>query len=163
MARTTEERVVNAIVGALSGKPEKVETIKPAKSYMAVSTIEPRVNEHFICKRIEKKSAGKIKLVSTETSTVQEVKKLANNIFVVRTRNSYYITRVIGMRVENVHFAVLREKPIRDKCLKCLKLDFEGEGILAVRWETTPVIETRYIKGIYRITTRNSTYICFPM
>jgi len=163
MARTVEESVMNAIIGAFAGQGQTTEA-KPSKSYMAIGTSVPKVGEHYKCKRLEKKSNnGELIFCSTETTTVQKVTNLAGNVFIVVTRNSYYITRVLYMPVENVHFAIVKNKPQICSHLHCYKLEFSGENSRCVNWETTTVQEVKLIKGLYKVKTRNSVYVCFPM
>lgn len=94
MARTVEESVMNAIMGAFVGNGQ-AQVSKPSKSYMAIRESIPKVGEHYKCKKLEKNSKGELTFRSTETTTVQDVKNLAGNVFIVSTRNSYYVTRVL--------------------------------------------------------------------
>jgi len=94
MARTVEESVMNAIMGAFVGNGQ-AQVSKPSKSYMAIGDSIPKVGEHYKCKKLEKNSKGELTFRSTETTTVQDVKNLAGNVFIVSTRNSYYVTRVL--------------------------------------------------------------------
>jgi len=94
MARTVEESVMNAIMGAFVGNGQ-AQVSKPSKSYMAIGDSIPKVGEHYKCKKLEKNSKGELIFRSTETTTVQDVKNLAGNVFIVSTRNSYYVTRVL--------------------------------------------------------------------
>ena len=107
MARTVEESIMNAIKVAFV---DKAQVSKPSKSYMAIGNSIPKVGEHFKCKKLEKNANGEIRFSNTETTTVQEVKKAAGNVFIVATRNSYYVTRVLHMPAENIHFAIVKIK-----------------------------------------------------
>lgn len=158
MARTVEESIMNAIIKTFGGKETK-----PTTSYMAIGNSIPRVGERYECLRLEKDSASNVKFHGIKTSTVREVKNLSNNVFIVTTRNSYYITRVLNIPAENVHFAVISKKPEINSKLNCYKMECSKENIRFVTWQTTNVEEIKFIKGLYKIKTRNSTYICFPM
>ena len=94
MTRTVEESVMNAIMGAFVGNGQ-AQVSKPSKSYMAIGDSIPKVGEHYKCKKLEKNSKGELIFRGTETTTVQDVKNLAGNVFIVSTRNSYYVTRVL--------------------------------------------------------------------
>ena len=162
MAKTIEESIMNAIMGAFAGQ-NKAPASKPSKSYMAIANTIPKVGEHFKCKRLEKNTNGELGFFYTETSTVQEVKKLACNVFVVTTRNSRYVTRVLYMPVEDVHFAIIFYEPQIGSCLNCHKLEFNGENVRSVDWHTSTVQDVRYVHGLYKVKTLNSVYVCFPM
>lgn len=162
MARTVEESVMNAIMGAFVGNGQ-AQVSKPSKSYMAIGNSIPKVGEHYKCKRLEKNSKGELTFRSTETTTVQEVKNLAGNVFIVSTRNSYYVTRVLYMPVENVHFAVVSSEPQIGSDMYCYKMEFKGEKSRCVNWHTTTVREVKHIHGLYKVKTNNSIYVCFPM
>ena len=162
MARTVEESVMNAIMGAFAGQGQ-AQAIKPSKSYMAIGNSIPKVGEHYKCKRLEKNSKGELVFRSTETTTVQEVKNLASNVFIVVTRNSYYITRVLYMPVEDVHFAIVKNEPQIGSDMNCYKLEFKGENSRCVDWHTTTVQSVKRIHGLYKVKTTNSVYVCFPM
>ncbi len=164
MARTVEESIMNAIMGAFVNQKVDVD-VNPTKSYMAIATALPKVGEHYKCRRLERKpNSNEIYFRDTETTTVQRVTKLACNIFSVTTRNSYYVTRVLYMPVEDVHFAVIMQEPENGSCMSCFKIECSGERIKLTKWKTTMVKEVRFIKGLYKVTTINSTsYICFPM
>ena len=162
MARTVEESVMNAIMGAFAGKGQ-AQASKPSKSYMAIGNSIPKVGEHYKCKRLEKNSKGELTFRSTETTTVQEVKNLAGNVFIVSTRNSFYVTRVLCMPVENVHFAIVKSEPQIGSDMYCYKMEFKGEESRCVNWHTTTVQEVKCIHGLYKVKTNNSVYVCFPM
>lgn len=162
MARTVEESVINAIMSAFVGTGEARE-VNPTKSYMAIATSIPKEGEHYKCKRLEKNHFNGLSFRSTKTSTVQKVQKLAGNVYVVKTRNSYYVTRVLYMPAEDVHFAVIYSEPVIGSHLKCYKLECSGEKTRFTSWKTTSVQEVKFIKGLYRVKTRNSTYICYEM
>ena len=162
MARAVEERLVNAVMGAFVGNG-KAQVSKPSKSYMAIGNSIPKVGEHYKCKRLEKKSNGELTFRSIETSTVQKVKNLAGNVFIVCTKNSYYISMVLYMPVENVHFAVVSSEPQIGSDMYCYKMEFKTEKRRCVKWHTTTVQEVKYIHGLYKVKTNNSVYVCFPM
>lgn len=162
MARTVEESVMNAIMVEFVGDgPAQVSM--PRKSYMAIGNSIPEVGEHYKCNRLEKNSKGELTFRSTETTTVQKVKNLAGNVFIVSTRNSYYVTRVLYMPVENVHFAVVSSEPQIGSDMYCYKIEFKGEKSRCVNWHTTTVREVKNINGLYKVKTKNSIYVCFPM
>jgi hypothetical protein len=160
MARTVEESIMNAIKVAFV---DKAQVSKPSKSYMAIGNSIPKVGEHFKCKKLEKNANGEIRFSNTETTTVQEVKKAAGNVFIVATRNSYYVTRVLHMPAENIHFAIVKEEPKIGSSLHCYKLEFKGENCRCVSWQTTKVIKVNNVHGLYKVQTKNSYYVCFPM
>jgi len=162
MARTVEETIMSAAIGAFAGSG-MVKEATPEKSYMAIATSIPKVGEHYHCKRIEKKSSNEINVRNTETTTVLSVKKLASNVYVATTRNSYYITKVLGMPEDNIQFAVVKSEPIAGSYMKCRKLEFAGEKVSVIPWATTTVQEVKYIKGLYKVKTRNTTYVCLPV
>ena len=162
MARTSEESVMNAAMSDFVGSG-KAKVVNPTKSYMAIGRSIPKVGEHYKCQRLDKNSSNNLRFYNTETTTVQDVKNLAGNVFVVTTKNSYYITRVLYMPVEDVHFAVIRKEPEIGRNLKCHKMEFSGEKAKFILCETSAVQEVKFIKGLYRVKTRNSIYVCFPM
>lgn len=162
MARTVEESVINAIVGSFVS-PKQAQKNKPSKSYMAIGNTIPKVGAHFKCKRLEKEANGDLSFFRTETTTVQEVKKLADNVFVVTTRNSYYITRVVNLPPSNVHFAIIKNEPEIGSDLYCYKLEFKGEESRCVKCKTTEIKKLIRIHGLYKVKTNNSIYVCFLM
>lgn len=162
MART-EDAVRNAFIKAFTGAG-KTNEAKPTKSYMAIALSIPMVGAHYMCQRLERDAHNQLHFIKTETTTVQRVGNLAGNVFIVETRNSYYITRVLQMPVENVHFAVVTKEPKIGEILKCNKIEFCGvEKCRFTPWKTTTVQEAYFIKGLYKVKTNNSTYVCFPM
>lgn len=165
MAKTFEqeatEKAMKAVLGGFAKQITPVSTSISTNSYMAVSSAIPIVDKRYNCYKISNIS-GKLRLYYTETSTVQEISKLANNIFAVQTRNSYYITRVLGANEENVYFAALYEKPCVGYCMKCQKIDFTDTDMKTILWQTTPVVESKFISGLYKIKTQNSIYVCLP-
>lgn len=162
MAKTVEESVMNAIMTAFVGN-DQAQVSKPSQSYMAIGNSIPKVGEHYMCKRLEKNSKGELTFRSFVTTTVQKIKNLAGNVFVVSTRNSYYVTRVLHMPVENVHFAVVRSEPQIGSDMYCYKMEFNGEESRCVNWHTSTVQEVKHIHGLYKVKTNNSVYVCFPM
>lgn len=161
MAKTVEENVMNAVIGAFGVQTQN--STKPNKSYIAIGNSIPMVGEHFKCRRLEKSDNGGLIFRNTKTSTVQKVKNLAGNVFIVTTRNSYYITQVLYMPVENVHLAIVKNEPKIGSDLYCYKLDFKGEDCECISWHTTTVQGVKYIHGLYKVKTKNSIYVCFPM
>lgn len=151
-----------AVIGAFAGSG-KAQEATPEKSYIAIATSIPKVGEHYHCKRIEKKSSSELNVRNTETTTVLSVKKLASNVYVAMTRNSYYVTKVFGMSEDNVQFAVIESEPVVGSCMKCRKLAFAGEKISVIPWNTTAVQEVKFIKGLYKVKTINTTYVCLPV
>lgn len=164
MARTVEETIMSAVIGAFAGSG-KVQNTNPEKSYMAFATSIPKAGEHYHCNRVEKKSDKEINVRSTETTTVQNVQKLASNVYVATTRNSYYVTQILGMPEENVQFAVVESVPQVGHGMNCHMLRWsKSNGIpKAIRWNTTVVQEVKFINGLYKVKTMNTTYVCFPM
>ena len=162
MARTVEETIMSAAIGAFAGSG-MVNEPTPTKSYMAIATSIPKVGEHYHCKRIEKKSSSEINVRNTETTTVLSVKRLASNIYVATTRNSHYVTKVLGMPEDKAQFAVVKSEPVVGNGMNCRKLVFAGEKVSAIPWNTTTVQEVKFIKGLYKVKTGNTTYVCFPM
>lgn len=162
MARTVEETIMSAAIGAFVGAG-KAQEATPEKSYMAIATSIPKAGEHFHCKRFEKKSSSELNVRDTETTTVQKVLKLASNVYVATTRNFYYVTKVLGMPEDNVQFAVVKSEPVVGSCMKCRKLAFAGEKISVIPWTTTAVQKIKFISGLYKVKTENTTYVCFPM
>jgi hypothetical protein len=158
MGRTVEESVLNAMLGAFSAQ-----VARPSKAYIAMGTKVPQVGEHFHCKRFEANTNCALKTCATETSTVQGVLELSSNVFCVITRNSYYFTRISGMPVGNVHFAVIKQAPQIGAEMYCNKVEFKGEAVRCVKWHTTTVQEIKYINGLYKVTTNNSVYMCFKL
>ena len=134
----------------------------PNKSFMAVGNTIPVVGEPYHCKRLQKQGE-KLLLHAVITSRVIAVKPLANNVFVVTTMNSYYVVRVLHMQVGNVHFALVKREPLVGEQLFCDKIKFIEEDPFTVRWRTSTVKEVKFIKGLYRVKTKNSIYICFPL
>ena len=120
---------------------------------MSIGNSIPKVGEHFKCKKLEKNANGEIRFSNTETTTVQEVKKAAGNVFIVATRNSYYVTRVLHMPAENIHFAIVKEEPKIGSGLHCYKLEFKGENCRCVSWQTTKVIKVNNVHGLYKVGT----------
>lgn len=162
MAKTVEESLMDAVVTAFVGNGQ-AQVPKPSRSYMAIGKSIPKVGKHYKCKRLEKNSKGELIFRSIETTTVQEVKNLAGNVFVVSTRNSWYVTRVLYMPVENVHFAVVSSEPQIGSDMQCYKMEFKGEKCRCVSWNTTTVQKVKHIHGLCKVKTNNSIYVCFPM
>lgn len=162
MARTVEETIKRAIIGAFAGSGKVHETI-PEKSYMAIATSVPNVGEHYHCKRIEKKSNREIYIRGAETTTVQKVQKLAGNVYVAITRNSCYVTKILGKPEENVQFAIIKRVPLVGYIMECDKLEWNSKDFKVIPWNTTDVQAVKLVKGLYHVKTRNTTYICLPM
>ena len=128
------------------------------KSYIAISRDIPQIGKRYECYRMERGI-----LVRASTSTVRGIRKLSQDVFVVMTKNSYYITKILYLPEENVHFAKIYSKPELGKSLICEKIEFtKGGSFKAVLWQTTPVRAYYHTNGLYKVETRNSTYVCYP-
>ena len=160
---TVEESVMNIIMGTFAGQGKAQQTPKPSKSYMAISRDIPEAGKHFKCKRLHKEADGKLTFQNVETTTVQKITKLAGNVYVATTRNSYYVTQILNLPAEKVRFALVKYEPQVGAELYCYKLEFKGEASRSVYWHTTTVQEVKKIHGLYKVKTKNSTYVCFPI
>lgn len=177
MAKSFEEAIWESVISAYTGSALEQEahnssnrvrsTVQesgnPSKAYMAIGTYIPKVGEIFNCMKLVMDFSNSLTLRNTWTSTVRCVERLSCNVFIVRTNNSYYVTRVLPLPVENVHFALIREKPRVFSSLKLYKMEFSGEEIRYQPQQTSSVQEVKHSKGLYYVKTRNSVYICYPM
>ena len=74
-------------------KEKKEQTVMTQNTFMAVSNRVPTVGTHYKCYKISF-CAGKAQLDGIETSTVNRVTFLGNNIYQLVTMNSIYIVLV---------------------------------------------------------------------
>lgn len=136
------------------------ETTRMIPSFMAVSNELPIIGRRYQCKKIKADPETGVYWQKMHTSPVVSVTELAKNVMAVRTFNSWYITRILGVPTENVHFAIVKCEPKVGKHLKCFKLEGPEERIVSL--ETSTVMATKYIGGLFKVKTRNSIYVCFP-
>ena len=124
----------------------------------------PKVGVPFSCTQliIDKKN-NSITFQLITTSNVQKVYKLFGNVYLILTENShYYITKVPVDVNDDVYFALISSMPVVGKSMKCYRIRNYNEKTKFNFCITTPVKDVTSVKGMYRIRTRNSTYLCFP-
>ena len=136
--------------------------LEPKMSYMGISFNLPIVGEKFKVMAFKKDQCGKIFLDEVTTSEVIKVKKWTEGIYIVYTRFSYYITKVINKPEGNVHFAIIDDVPIEGKQLSCRRIEFEGYAITILKILDTEIVKAEYKSGLYRIKTLDNTYVAFP-
>lgn len=136
--------------------------VEPKTSYMGISFNLPIVGEKFKVMAFKKDQYGKIFLDKVTTSEVMKVKKWTEGIYIVYTRFSYYITKVIDKPEGNVHFALINDVPVEGKQLYCRRIIFEGNTFRCVNILDTEIVKAEYKTGLYRIKTFDNTYVAFP-
>ncbi len=136
--------------------------VEPKTSYMGISFNLPIVGEKFKVMAFKKDQYGKIFLDKVTTSEVMKVKKWTEGIYIVYTRFSYYITKVIDKPEGNVHFALINDVPVEGKQLSCRRIIFEGNTFRCVNILDTEIVKAEYKTGLYRIKTLDNTYVAFP-
>lgn len=136
--------------------------VEPKTSYMGISFNLPIVGEKFKVMAFKKDQYGKIFLDKVTTSEVMKVKKWTEGIYIVYTRFSYYITKVIDKPEGNVHFALINDVPVEGKQLSCRRIIFEGNTFRCVNILDTEIVKAEYKTGLYRIKTFDNTYVAFP-
>lgn len=137
--------------------------VEPKNSYMGVSFNLPIVGEKFKVMTFKQDKYGKIFLDKVTTSEVMRVKKWTEGIYIVYTRFSYYITKVINKSEDNVHFALIKDVPVVGKQLSCLRIVFEGNTFRYVKVLDTEIVKAEDKTGLYRIKTLDNTYVAFPI
>ena len=148
---------IRAILKTLFGS----KVVEPNSAYLAVSRNMPQVGKSYNCYRLE--TNNKI-LREINTSPVREIKVLDENIFSVKTDNSYYITRIIGKPEKRTFFAFIDQYPHIGKTLECKKINFTSVILTLSDYETSSIVKSIvYQKGLYYIETLNSMYICIAM
>lgn len=171
MAKSFEEQIWEEVLSSYAEAHNSSNRVRstvqesgnPSKVYMAIGTYIPKVGERFKCMKLVMDFSNTLTLRNNWTSTVRCVERLSCNVFIVRTNNSYYVTRVLPLPVENVHFALIREKPRVFSSLKLYKMEFSGDEIRYKHRKSSDVQEVQYAKGLYYVKTLNSIYICYPM
>ena len=136
--------------------------VEPKNSYMGISFNLPIVGKKFEVITLKQDKYGKIFLNNVITSEVIKVKKWTEGIYIVYTRFSYYITKVINKPEGNVHFAIIDDVPVEGKQLSCLRIEFEGYAITILKILDTEIVKAEYKSGLYRIKTLDNTYVAFP-
>lgn len=136
--------------------------LEPKMSYMGISFNLPIVGKKFKVMAFKQDQNGKMFLDKVITSEVMKVKKWTEGIYIVYTRFSYYITKVINKSEDNVHFALINDIPVEGKQLSCLRIIFEGNTLRYVKILDTEIVKVEYKTGLYRIKTLDNTYVAFP-
>lgn len=136
--------------------------IMPEKAYIAYAIDElPEVGKKYRCTRIQYDfHQRKFIEYSCLTSTVTEFGYLADDTYLVKTKNTYYVVKNTKMPETNIKFAELYEVPRVGESMICKKLENKNGMLERVPWHTTMVFATEYIAGVLKIKTKNSTYFC---
>lgn len=137
----------------------------PGKAYLAFSMDTPEKGSRFVCTRIQfDPDLGKYVPFLCTTSVVTECGLLADDIYLVKTRNTFYIVKRVGFAENNIKFAQLFEVPRVGESMICKKLDYRDGQLKGDMWHTTMVYSSEYLAGILKIKTHNSIYFCtLPM
>lgn len=134
----------------------------PEKAYIAYAIDEvPEIGKKFKCTRIQYDFSQK-KFIEYPclTSTVVEYGTLAEDVYLIKTRNTFYIVKRKGMKEREIKFAELYEVPRVGESMICKKLKKENGRLERIPWHTTMVFATEYIAGVIKIKTQNSVYFC---
>lgn len=137
--------------------------IMPEKAYIAYQfdNEEPEVGRKFRCTRIQfDLKAKKYVEFPCCTSTVVEVGLLADDVYLVKTKHTYYIVKRCNVPEGKIKFAELYEVPRVGESMICKKLENKNGMLERVPWHTTMVFATEYVAGVLKIKTKNSTYFC---
>lgn len=133
----------------------------PEKAYIAYQfdNEEPEVGRKFRCTRIQYDlKARKYVEFPCCTSTVVEVGLLAADVYLVKTKHTYYIVKRNKVPEDKIKFAELTEVPRVGDAMICKKIVLKGEKLESVWWQTSMIFKTEYIAGLIRIETKNSIY-----
>ena len=131
------------------------------KAYLAFSIDTPKVGSRFVCTRVQfDPNFGKYVPFLCTTSVVTECGLLADDVYLVKTKHTFYIVKRLGFKENNIKFAQLHEVPRVGEPMICKKLENKNGMLERVPWHTTMVFATEYIAGILKIKTKNSTYFC---
>lgn len=136
--------------------------IMPEKAYIAYQfdNEEPEVGRKFHCTRIQfDLKAKKYVEFPCCTSTVVEVGLLAADVYLVKTKHTYYIVKRSKIPEGKIKFAELfADVPRVGESMICKKIVNKDGKLESVWWQTSMIFKTEYIAGILRIETRNSIY-----
>lgn len=136
------------------------------KAYLAFSSETPKKGNRFVCTRIQfDPNFGKYVPYPCTTSKVTECGLLADDVYLVKTKNTFYIVKRLGFAENNIKFAQLFEVPRVGEAMICRKVDYKnGQLVKDSVQHTSMVFSSEYIAGILKIKTRNSVYFCtLPM
>ena len=132
------------------------------KYYLAFGTYLPTLGDPYQCQKPEISNPNIINSHSIETTVVSEIKKIANDIYLITTLNSYYFVKILNLDSENSHFAIIREHPEIGFPLEIYAFDYLNDEVKFSRLGTSEVVSSKFLNGIYEIKTINSTYYCLP-
>lgn len=137
----------------------------PEKAYLAFSIDTPEVGSRFVCTRVQfDPDFGKYVPFLCTTSVVTECGLLADDVYLVKTKHTFYIVKRLGFEENNIKFAQLHEVPRVGEAMICKKLDCQNGRLVGRMCSTSMVFSSEYLAGILKIKTRNSVYFCtLPM
>lgn len=135
------------------------------KAYLAFSIDTPEVGSRFVCTRVQfDPSLGKYVPFLCTTSVVTECGLLADDVYLVKTKNTFYIVKRLGFEENNIKFAQLHEVPRVGESMICKKISYQNGQLVGGMQHTSMVFASEYLAGILKIKTRNSVYFCtLPM
>lgn len=144
---------------------EQNNNVMVGKAYLAFSMDTPEVGSRFVCTRVQfDPDLSKYVPFVFTTSVVKECGLLADDVYLVKTKNTYYIVKRLGFADNDIKFAQLYEVPRVGKAMICKKLDCQNGQLVGRMCSTSKVFSSEYLAGILKIKTRNSVYFCtLPM
>ena len=132
------------------------------KYYLAFGTYLPTLGDPYQCQKPEISNPNIINFSLIETTTVFEIKKIANDVYLISTLNSYYFVKILNLDPENSHFAIIRKHPEIGSSLTIFAFEYLNGSISLSRLSTSEVVSFDFLNGIYKVNTLNSTYYCLP-
>lgn len=152
--------IKNAIMN-LIGRDTNVD---PDKAILAYGKGKPEIGKRYSCMTMEiDEETGELIFRDVVTPTVENVRRIAKNIFVLTTRKAYFVVRSVNMFPEDTHFAVIREKPEAWKVITCEKAIFFLDRIEFRERNILPVWKIEEWKGLYKLLSDDGTFICLPL
>ena len=135
------------------------------KAYLAFSIDTPKVGSRFVCTRVQfDPKFGKYVPFPCTTSKVTECGLLAEDVYLVKTKNTFYIVKRLGFKENNIKFAQLHEVPRVGEPMICKKLGYQNGQLVGGMQHTSMVFASEYLAGILKVKTHNSVYFCtLPM
>lgn len=140
--------------------------VMTGKAYLAFSMDTPEVGSRFVCTRVQfDPKFGKYVSFPCTTSVVTECGLLADDVYLVKTKHTFYIVKRLGFAENKIKFAQLFEVPRVGEAMICRKISYQnGQLVKDGVQHTSMVFSSEYIAGILKIKTRNSVYFCtLPM
>ena len=129
------------------------------ETYMAFGYDIPIIGKCYECQILDNHKSNSLKMSKVKTSQVEDIKKIYNNVYVIKDRHYYYITKMVFIPDQDVRFVLIGEKPKIFSRIYFYYIDPIIPGNFSVDTSNI-IIGIKTYKHFYIVKTMNYTYIC---